>query len=111
MFKVANNAFTMGLCILGLCIWFSSQEINVLRCRLVRVENCQYPASFNYLYKIRFPGIKVETRRLELCNACGANSVVAKTKDRHRNECSTALFVRQVHQLVAKRQIKKASSR
>jgi len=53
----------------------------------------------------------VETRRLGLCNACDANSVATKMKDRHRNECSKALFVRQVHQLVAKYQIKKTSCR
>jgi len=49
MVKLANNAFTMGLCILGLCIWFPPQEINVLRCRLVTVvtvENCPISCEF-----------------------------------------------------------------
>lgn len=32
----------------------------------------------------------METRRLGLCNACDANSVATKMKDRHRNECSEA---------------------
>jgi len=56
MVKVANNAFTMGLCILGLCIWFSPQEINVLRCRLVTVDNCPICWEFQLPLQVSLSG-------------------------------------------------------